>query len=171
MLSQVPLLKQWNERWGDYPYAYSTLATSGCAPTCFTMIAQFYGINITPPEAADFAIIHSFYPTPNGTSRDFFAAAGQYFGIPIHQTENPDEVRASLRQGIPCIGSHGPGEFTNYEHFIVYAHINANNEAMVNDPKRDDTCKLYQWDSLVQDNQNNGYVAFIPAPKISTRHS
>jgi len=169
--NQVVLLKQWDDKWGDYPYASSTLATAGCGPTCFSMIAQFYGITITPPMAADFAIINSFYPTPHGTNDNFFAAAGQHFGIPIHQTTNPTEVFTALRQGIPCIGAHGPGEFAQYDHFIVYASLNQNHEVMVKDPQRDDTCKLYHWDFLVQDNSNTGYVAFIPSPKIPVRHS
>ena len=171
MSSPVLLLKQWDEKWGDYPYGYSTLAASGCGLTCFAMIARFYGINITPPEIADFAIIHSFYPTATGTSGDFFPAAGQYFGIPFHQTNNPLEVFTALQQGIPCIGAHSPGEFTKYGHFIVYAHINENNEVFVNDPKGNDTCKLYPWDFLVQDNKNTGYVAFIPAPTSLAKHS
>ena len=171
MSSPVVLLKQWDEQWGDYPYAYSTLAASGCGPTCFTMIAKFYGINITPPQAADFAIIHGFYPTPNGTSWDFFMTAGKHFGIPIQQSTNPTEVLTALRAGIPCIAAHGPGEFTKYNHFIVYAHINEKNEVMVNDPKRNDTCKRYSWDFLVQDNQNTGYMAFIPSPNTFVKHS
>lgn len=171
MSNQVALLKQWDERWGDYPYASSTLAASGCGPTCFAMIAQFYGINITPPQAANFAIINSFYPTPDGTSWDFFAAAGQYFDIPMYQTADPSEVVTALHQGIPCIGAHGPGEFTKSGHFIVYAYITANNEVMVNDPNRDETCKLYQWDFLVHDNAATGYVAFIPCVRMPAKHS
>lgn len=171
MFNQVVRLKQWDDQWGDYPYASSTLAASGCGPTCFAMIAQYYDIKITPPVAADFAIINGYYPTANGTSWDFFAAAGSYFGIPIQQTTDPSKVLMALRQGIPCIGAHGPGEFTQYGHFIVYAYLTGNHEVMVNDPKRDDTCKLYPWDFLVQDNSNTGYVAFIPAPKILAKHS
>lgn len=171
MSTQVPLLKQWDEKWGDYPYGTSTLAASGCGPTCFAMIAQYYGINITPPQAADFAIINSFYPTPEGTHWGFFAAAGDFFGIPIYQTTNPNEVHAALQQGIPCIGAHGAGEFTQSGHFIVYAYINTDNEVMVNDPNRDDTCRLYPWDFLVQDNANSGYVAFIASPSIPAKHS
>jgi len=171
MYNQVPLLKQWDEKWGDYPYGSSTIAASGCGPTCFTMIAQFYGIIITPPEAADFAIINSFYPTPDGTSWGFFMAAGKHFGIPFYQTWDPNEVLTALSSGIPCIGAHGPGEFTQGGHFIVYAYMTENNEVMINDPNRDDTCKLYPWDFLVQDNANTGYVAFIPSPNIPAKHS
>lgn len=169
MFNKVIRLKQWDDKWGDYPYGSSTLAASGCGPTCFTMIAQFYGINITPQMAADFAIINSFYPTPNGTSLDFFTTAGSYFGIPIRQTTNPLDVFTALSQGIPCIGAHDFGEFTQYSHFIVYAYLNSTNEVMINDPNRNDTCKLYQWDFLVQDNANTGYLAFIPSPKTIIR--
>jgi len=171
MGSQVALLKQWDDQWGDYPYAGSTLAASGCGPTCFAMIAQFYGISITPPAAADFAIINGFYPTPNGTSWIFFTAAGLYFGIPMEQTSSPSAVLTALKQGIPCIGAHGPGEFTQNGHFIVYAYVNENHEVMVYDPNREDTCKLYPWNFLVQDNAASGYVAFIPSPKSPNRES
>lgn len=171
MSNQVVLLKQWDERWGDYPYASSTLAAAGCGPTCFAMIAQYYGINITPPMAADFAIIHSFYPTRHGTKWDFFTVAGQCFGIPIHQTTNPTEVLSALRQGIPCIGAHGPGEFSQQHHFVVYATINDKLEVMVHDPKREDTCKLYSWEFLVQDNNKTGYGAFVPVPNRPAKHS
>lgn len=171
MYSQIPLLKQWDERWGDYPYSASTVAASGCAPTCFAMIAQFYGINITPPEAADFAIINSFYPAPGGTHWNFFAAAGDFFGIPIIETADPNKVLSALLQGVPCIGAHGPGEFSKIPHCLVYAYINNGNEVMVNDPNRDDTCKLYPWNVLVQDNASTGYLAFIPSPNIRSKHS
>lgn len=171
MSHQVALLKQWDEKWGDYPYASSTIATSGSVLTCFSMIAQYYGINIKPPQAADFAIINGFYPILNETSWGFFATAGHYFGIPLYQTSDPDKVKAALQQGIPCIGAHGFGEFSPKQHCIVYAYITADNEVMVHDPNRDDTCKLYPWDLLVQDNANTGYMAFIPSSSTDTKHS
>lgn len=171
MSHRVALLKQWDEKWGDYPYASSTIAASGSVLTCFSMIAQYYGINIKPPQAADFAIINGFYPTIGGTSWNFLIAAGHYFGIPINQTSDPNEVKVALQQGIPCIGAHGSGEFSQKQHYIVYAYITANNEVMVHDPSHNDTCKLYPWDFLVQDNGNTGYMAFIPSSNMDTRHS
>lgn len=166
------LLKQWAEKWGDYPYAASTLAASGCGPTCFAMIAQSYGLTITPPQIADFAIIHGFYPTPVGTSGDLFPTAGDYYGIPMKKATNPQEVLLALQQGIPCIGVHGPGEFTyQFNHFILYTYLTETQEVMVHDPNRDDTCKLYPWDFLVHDNETTGYLAFIPAPSTLSKHS
>jgi ABC-type bacteriocin/lantibiotic exporter with double-glycine peptidase domain len=163
MSANVPLLKQWDERWADYPYGSSTIAVSGCGPTCFAMIAIHYGINILPPGAADFAVANGYYPSDGGTSWDFFAAAGQYFGVPMHQTDNPEEVRAALKRGAPCIGAHGPGEFTEAGHFLVYAYITQDDQVMIHDPNREETCKLYPWDFLVQDNTGNTeYVAFVP---------
>lgn len=161
MLCNVPLLKQWDERWGDYPYGESTIAVSGCGPTSFTMIARFYGVDIWPTDSADYAVQYGFYPTPDGTSWGFFASAGDYYQVPMHQTSDPYEVLAALKSGRPCIGAHGPGEFTQSGHFIVYAYITENDDVMVNDPNREETCKLYSWDFLVRDNANTGYVAFI----------
>lgn len=161
LCENVPLLKQWDDRWGAYPYGASTIAVSGCGPTSFTMIARFYGVDIWPTDSADYSVNHGFYPTADGTSWDFFASAGAYYQVPMHLTNDPEEVLTALRSGRPCIGAHGPGEFTQSGHFIVYAYITENNEVMVNDPNKEETCKLYSWDFLVQDNANTGYVAFV----------
>lgn len=158
----VPLLKLWDERWSDYPYGNSTIAVSGCGPTTFAMIARFYGADIWPTESADYSVNNGFYPTPDGTNWGFFSSAGEFYQVPMHQTNNPEEVLTALRSGKPCIGAHGPGEFTQSGHFIVYAYITNTDEVMVNDPNREDTCKLYPWEYLVQDNANTGYVAFVP---------
>ena len=171
MTNQVPLLKQWNDKWGDYPFGSSTIAASGCGPTCFSMIAQYFGYKVTPPQAADFAIINNYFSPDVGTSWDFFPTAGEHFNVPMYQTSNPDEVLAALRNNIPCIGAHGPGEFTDFGHFIVYAYITVENQIMINDPNRDDTCKLYPWDFVVQDNANSGYIAFVPSLKIPSNLS
>lgn len=160
---RVPLLKQWDERWGSHPYANSTIAQSGCGPTSFAMIAQAYNINVTPDVAGDYAVDNGYYPANGGTSWELFSAIGEYYGVPMHQTSDPGEVLAALQRGIPCIGAHGPGEFTQSGHFIVYAYVTKEELVMVNDPNRDDTCKLYDWGFLVQDNIGNEfYVAFIP---------
>lgn len=163
MAIEVPLLKQWDSRWADIAYGDSTIARSGCGPTCFAMLAWAYGTNIFPPDACSFAVANGYYPADGGTSWDFFAAAGQYFGVPMHQTADPDEVLQALISGKPCIGAHGPGEFTQNGHFIVYAYIIDGDQVMVNDPNSEETCKLYPWDFLVQDNTGtSSYVAFVP---------
>lgn len=162
MFEQVPLLKQWDERWADYSYGPSNIATSGCGPTSFAMIARFYGIDIWPPDAADFSYENGYYPTADGTSWGFFAAAGEHFNAPMFQTSEPSAVYEALKEGKPCIGAHGAGEFTQNGHFIVYAYITTDDQVMINDPNRDETCKLYDWDFIVQDNANSGgFVAFV----------
>ena len=167
MVKEVPLLKQWDERWADHAYGDSTIAVSGCGPTAFAMIAQFYGIDIWPPNAADFACENGYYPTDDGTSWTFFAAAGEHFNVPMAQTSDPNTVFTALTEGRPCIGAHGAGEFTQSGHFIVYAYITEDQQVMINDPNREETCKLYDWNFIVQDNANfGGFVAFVPE-KIS----
>ena len=43
MMTQVPLLKQWDERWADYAYGGSSIAVGGCGTSCFEMVGQYYG--------------------------------------------------------------------------------------------------------------------------------
>ena len=44
----IPLLLQWDERWGYSTYGTSIIAISGCGPTCMAMVAS--GLNQDPPS-------------------------------------------------------------------------------------------------------------------------
>lgn len=54
--SSVPLLMQWDERWGYKEYAGELMGISGCGPTCLSMVA-IYLLNdttLTPEYIAIF---------------------------------------------------------------------------------------------------------------------
>ena len=55
--SEVPLLLQWDQRWGYHRYAGEVMGLSGCGPTALSMVAIFMTGDITknPRWVADFA--------------------------------------------------------------------------------------------------------------------
>ena len=53
----VPLLMQWDERWGCEPYGSSMIALSGCGPTCLSMVAIYltHDTSLNPKAVAEFS--------------------------------------------------------------------------------------------------------------------
>ena len=56
--SEVPLLLQWDQRWGYHRYAGEMMGLSGCGPTALSMVAIFMTGDITknPRWVADFVL-------------------------------------------------------------------------------------------------------------------
>ena len=40
-LDSIPLLMQWDQRWGYYEYGDEVLGLTGCGPTCLSMVAMY----------------------------------------------------------------------------------------------------------------------------------
>ncbi len=62
-LDTMPLLLQWDMRWGYQPYGESTVAVSGCAPACLSMAAAYLtgDPTLTPYRVAQFAAEQGYY--------------------------------------------------------------------------------------------------------------
>ena len=59
--STVPLLMQWDQRWGYQQYAGDLFGLSGCGPTCLSMVTIYLTGNTdrTPAWMAEFAASHA----------------------------------------------------------------------------------------------------------------
>lgn len=133
---QIPLLIQWDERWGYAPYGTSVVAVSGCGPTCMAMVAA--GLNhdptITPAKVAAYGTENSYVDEENNTYWAFMQEAGADFGLSCYSgflTEQ--QLAAELSAGHPVICSMGPGYFTQNGHFIVMTGYE-NGQIRINDP-------------------------------------
>ena len=133
---QIPLLIQWDERWGYAPYGTSVVAVSGCGPTCMAMVAA--GLNhdptITPAKVAAYGTENSYVDEENNTYWAFMQEAGADFGLSCYSgflTEQ--QLAAELSAGHPAICSMGPGYFTQNGHFIVMTGYE-NGQIRINDP-------------------------------------
>ena len=133
----VPLLIQWDRRWGYALYGSSTIvAVSGCGPTCIAMVAcGLTGRNdITPAKVASYSANNGFLTESRDTSWDLMTYGAEEYGITGTELGLDEAAMANqLAAGHAIIASMGPGDFTSSGHFIVLTGY-ANGSFTVNDP-------------------------------------
>lgn len=134
--SEVPLLLQWDERWGYSQYAGELMGLSGCGPTCLSMVCLYLldDASYTPQYIAEFATENGYSVSGNGSSWTLISEGGEKLGLDV--TEIPlDENRIirNLEVGNPIICVMGPGFFTSTGHFIVMTEYE-DGYVKVNDP-------------------------------------
>ncbi len=129
--------------YGTIPYGGGSIATSGCGPTSFAMVASYLtGKTITPVDAVSWCG-NSYYKPGVGTYWSYFAAAASHFGCgSVTQTNDPNRVLKALSEGHPVISSQSAGIFTRGGHFIVLRSVTASGKVLVNDPN-DSASKNY----------------------------
>lgn len=132
----IPLLIQWDERWGYSSYGTSIIAVSGCGPTCMAMVAS--GLNndptITPAVVAAYGTANGYVDEDNNTYWAFMKEAASNWNLSVYDGMLSEaQVSAELSAGHPIICSVGPGDFTQNGHFIVLTGYE-NGEVTVNDP-------------------------------------
>ena len=148
---QVPLLLQWDERWGYAFYADDMIAVNGCGPTAIAMVAAgLTGDNtVTPYKVAQFSAGNGYYAGDSGTSWTLMTDGAQQFGIYGEEMGlSEDEVFSALENGHPIICSMRPGDFTTTGHFFVLTGIE-DGKIQVNDPNsRVRSEKLWDYSRL-----------------------
>lgn len=118
----VPLLFQWDQRWGYNQYAGELMGLSGCGPTCLSMVCLYLldDPTYTPKYIAEFAEENGYSVDGNGSAWTLISSGGEELGLDV--TEIPlDENRIirNLEVGNPIICVMGPGDFTTTGHFIT----------------------------------------------------
>lgn len=129
--------------YGNIPYGGGSIASSGCGPTSFAMIASYLtDTTITPADAVAWCG-NSYYMPGVGTYWSYFQAAANHFGCgSVTQTSDANQVLQALSEGHPVISSQRAGLFTSGGHFIVLRGVTADNKVLVNDPN-DNSSKNY----------------------------
>lgn len=149
--SSVPLLMQWDQRWGYGEYAGNLFGLSGCGPTCLSMAAIYLtgDTSMTPRWMGEFAASHGYAVEGSGSAWALFSEGGKELGFDV--TEIPlDEERviANLEVNNPIVAVMGPGDFTTTGHFIVLTGYE-NGKIKVNDPNnRENSEKLWEFDRI-----------------------
>lgn len=166
--SEVPLYKQFDDRWADVPYGSNCMASSGCGPTCMAMILGWYGKSDTPDVVAKYFQEKGW--AKSGTDWAAFTEGAKHWGIEMKSSSSADEVKAALLQGSPVIVAHPKGMFTGGGHILVYAKLSGSDNLIINnpgspnsyDPGPDD--KIWSFSTVIADanNDGKGLVAFIP---------
>ena len=129
--------------YGNIPYGGGSIASSGCGPTSFAMIASYLtDTTITPADTVAWCG-NSYYMPGVGTYWSYFQAAANHFGCgSVTQTSDANQVLKALSEGHPVISSQRAGLFTSGGHFIVLRGVTADSKVLVNDPN-DNSSKNY----------------------------
>lgn len=147
---EVPLLMQWDRRWGYDAYGEEMIGLAGCGPLCLDMAYLYFtgDLEMTPRKMAEFAYDNGFY-TESGTSWGLWTEGCALLGMSGRELPlDEDRMKAELDAGGLIVCSMRPGDFTTTGHFIL---IRGYDEAgfYVNDPNRRSTSgKVWEYDTL-----------------------
>lgn len=156
----VPLLLQWDERWGYSEYSGGLFGLTGCGPTCLSMVS-IYLLNdpsYDPQYIAQFSMDHGYSVEGNGSTWTLISEGGQKLGLDVIEIPlDENRIIHNLEMGNPIICVMGPGDFTTTGHFIVLTGYESG-KIKVNDPNsRQRSETLWEYDQI-QDQIRNLWV-------------
>lgn len=133
---EVPLLLQTDPAWAGTPYAGSTVAESGCGPTCLTMAYVCLTGNKDYDPASMCALSErEGYVDSGMTSWGLMNEGVRLLGLSSRELPaDAAVVKETLSSGNPVIASMAPGDFTTTGHFIVLAGVDDAGRFVICDP-------------------------------------
>lgn len=147
----VPLLMQWDKRWGYNAYGSNMIGLAGCGPVCLTMAyLHFTGdISMTPREMAAFVDDNGYYAENAGTKWTLWTEGVEKLGLTGEELSLGEGVmKQALDMGGLVVCSMGPGDFTQEGHFILIRGYDENG-FYVNDPnRRSNSSRQWDFDTL-----------------------
>lgn len=132
----VPLLLQWDRRWGYLEYGSDMVALTGCGPVCLSMVGWYLtgDEKFYPDRVVEFALENNYYTEGEGSEWALMTEGAKKLGLYVKELALvEDKIAAYLRIGDPIIAAMGPGDFTGSGHFIVLTAYD-NGMVSVNDP-------------------------------------
>lgn len=122
---------QIDSRWKNKPYTSTgnksqTIGSSGCGPTCASMVVTAIKGTITPPEMANLFVKYGYRSANDGTYFSAFRAVADNFNIGYKETSSIDEAIKLLRNKTLVVVSCGNGLFTTGGHYILLVGIDGN---------------------------------------------
>lgn len=119
----VPLMMQWDKRWGYLPYGSDVVGITGCGPVCLAMAGYYVtdgDAEFHPANIIEFAEKNGYYSNGNGSSWTLISEGGMKLGLDV--TEIPlvkKRIMDNLAVDNPIICSMRAGDFTTSGHYIV----------------------------------------------------
>lgn len=154
---EVPLLLQYDPRWGYASYGDNCLAVTGCGPTCLSMVASALtgDASLTPAAVAAAADSGGYYVLGSGTSWDLFSQGCTAFGVTSRELPlDRGAMENSLAAGEPIVCSMGPGDFTTAGHFIVITGVREDGFTVCDPNSRTRSGQLWSYDRLAPQIRN-----------------
>lgn len=132
----VPLLMQWDMRWGYIEYGSDVAGITGCGPTCLAMAGYYVtgDEKFHPANMLEFSSKNGYYSPGNGSSWTLISEGGVKLGLDV--TEIPlvkKRIMDNLEVDNPIICAMGPGDFTTSGHYIVMVGCE-DGKIRINDP-------------------------------------
>lgn len=167
---EVPLLIQWDPRWGYTQYSGELFGLSACGPTSLSMVCLYLlgDARLTPRYIADFSEANGYFTTGMGSNWTLIYEGGEKLGLDVESLYiDEDTVKEQLKAGNPIICIMGPGDFTSSGHFIVMVGVE-NGMIRINDSNsRVRSEKLWKF-SDIQDQIEGMWVCRLPQPEAKT---
>lgn len=156
----VPLLLQWDERWGYTPYSGGPMGLTGCGPTCLSMVSIYLLDNpeYTPRYIAEFSKDNGYSVSGSGSAWALISEGGEKLGLDVEELPlDENRIVQNLKEGNPIICIMGPGDFTTTGHFIVMTDY-TEGKIKINDPFSKSRSEML-WDyEKIQDQILNLWV-------------
>lgn len=132
----APYLYQRDPAWSEVPYAGESIGTSGCGPTCLSMVyvALTGKTDLSPAKMCAFSE-NGGYVEDGMTRWALLDEGASQLGLSSRiVAATPGTVATELAQGSPLILSMEPGDFTSVGHFIVACGLTSDGQLVVRDP-------------------------------------
>lgn len=145
--NKVPLLMQWDERWGYSKYGDNVMGLTGCGPTCLSMVCIYLleDTKYDPLYMAKFAEENGYYVSGSGSAWTLISKGGKKLGLDVIEIPlDENRIRRNLEVGNPIICIMGPGDFTTTGHFIVMTEY-VDGKIRINDPNSRERSEML-WD-------------------------
>ena len=148
---QVPLLMQWDERWGYITYNGGMMGYGGCGPTTLSMVVLFLtrDATATPAAVAAYAESAGYCVPGSGSTWSLIKEGCEHYGLhasEVAMVEN--RIRDKLDEGCPVVVNVGPGDFTDSGHYMVIVGYD-DQGFIINDPNsRTNSEKRWTFDQL-----------------------
>lgn len=148
---KVPLLMQWDDRWGYYEYGNNVMGLTGCGPTCLSMVAIYLlqDESMTPLYMSDYAVNNGYCVPGSGTSWGMMSDGAKGLGLRVNEVSlDEEQIRKNLEAGRPIIAIMGPGDFTDKGHFLVFTGWE-DGKIVINDPNsKINSQKLWEYEDI-----------------------
>lgn len=133
----VPLLYSYDTRWGFIDYANAPLGVTGSGPTALAMAyMSLTGKNDqTPATIAKLATDNNYATGDAFTDLKFFTDKAKDLGLYAESVDaSANEITGSLKNNHPIIVLVNDKTFTNHQHYVLLASLNADGTVNVYDP-------------------------------------
>lgn len=149
---RVPLLLQWDKRWGYLPYGGEVAGLTACGPMCLSMT----GIALTgntevfrPDKVLAFAADGGYFVDGAGSSWTLISEGGPALGLTVRELPlDYGTMKQELEQGRLIICAMGPGVFTTTGHFIVLSGVEDGKFQVCDPNSRQNSGKLWSYDAF-----------------------